>query len=50
MVEVPSNAKTQRVEHSAFETLRASLKDEVTSELEKFLVESLKELLKKAGT
>ena len=40
----PSRAKSPRVESSILETLRTTLKDEITSELENFLADSQKEI------
>ena len=42
----PSKPKSPRIENSLFESLRASLKEEITSEIKNLLVESQKELLK----
>ena len=42
----PSNSKSPRIENSFLESLRASLKEEITSEIKNLLVESQKELLK----
>ena len=42
----PSIAKSLRVEKSFLENLRASLKEEITSEIKNLLVESQKEMLK----
>ena len=42
----PSRPKSPRIEKSLFESLRASLKKEITSEIENLLVESQKEMLK----
>ena len=42
----PSSAKSPRIENSALEELRASLKDEITSEIKGLLAESHKDLLK----
>ena len=42
----PSNPKSPRVENSLLESLRASLKEEITSEIKNLLVESQKEILK----
>ena len=42
----PSNSKSPRVENSLLESLRASLKEEITSEIKNLLVESQKEMLK----
>ena len=41
----PSGAQSPRIENSTLERLRASLKDEITSELKNLLVESQKEIL-----
>ena len=46
MVAGPSSAKSPRIENSIFENLRASLKDEITSEIKTLLVESQKKILK----
>ena len=42
----PSSAKSPRIENSFLENLRASLKEEKTSEIKKFLVYSLRDMLK----
>ena len=42
----PSKPKSPRIENSPLESLRASLKEEITSEIKNLLVESEKELLK----
>ena len=42
----PSNSKSPRIENSLLESLRASLKGEITSEIKNLLVESQKEMLK----
>ena len=42
----PSRPKTPRIENSLFESLRTSLKEEITSEIKNLLVESQKEMLK----
>ena len=42
----PSRPKSPRVENSFLESLRASLKEEITSEIKNLLLESQKELLK----
>ena len=42
----PSNAKCPRIENCFLEKLRASLKEEITSEIKNLLVESQKETLK----
>ena len=42
----PSKPKSPRIEGSFFEILRASLKEEITSEIKNLLVESQKEMLK----
>ena len=42
----PSNPKSPRIENSLLESLRASLKEEITSETKNLLVESQKEMLK----
>ena len=41
----PSRAKSPRIENSFLEKLRASLKEEITSEIKSLLVESQKEML-----
>ena len=43
---VPSKPKSPRIENIFVESLRASLKEEITSELKNLLVESQKEMLK----
>ena len=42
----PSRPKSPRIENSLLESLRASLKEEITSEIKNLLVESQKEILK----
>ena len=42
----PSRPKSPRVENSFLESLRASLKEEITSEIKNLLIESQKEMLK----
>ena len=42
----PSNPKSPRIENSLLESLRASLKEEITSEIKNLLIESQKEMLK----
>ena len=42
----PSRPKSLRVENSLLESLRASLKEEITSEIKSLLIESQKEMLK----
>ena len=42
----PSIPKSPRIENSLLESLRASLKEEITSEIKNLLVESQKEMLK----
>ena len=42
----PSNAKSPRVENSLLESLRASLKVEITSEIKNLLVKSQKEMVR----
>ena len=42
----PSRPKSPRVEHIFLESLRASLKEEITSEIKNRLLESQKEMLK----
>ena len=46
LIAVPSRAKSSRVENSALESLRASLKEEITSEIMTWLLESQRETLK----
>ena len=46
MIVGPASAKFPRIESSALESLRASLKEELTSEIRGLLAESQKELLK----
>ena len=48
----PSEPKSSRVENSLLESLRASLKEEITSEIRNLLIESQREMLKllKPGT
>ena len=41
----PSKPKSPRIENSLLESLRASLKEEITSEIKNLLVESQKEML-----
>ena len=41
----PSRPKSPRIENSLLENLRASLKDEITSEIKNLLIESQKEML-----
>ena len=41
----PSRPKSPRIENSLLENLRASLKEEITSEIKNLLVESQKEML-----
>ena len=41
----PSRLKSPRVEYSLLENLRASLKEEITSEIKSFLIESQNEML-----
>ena len=43
---VPSSAKSSRVENSYLESLRASFKKEITSEIKNLLVENQREMLK----
>ena len=45
-LEGPSRPKSPRVENSALESLRATLREEITSEVKNLLIESQKELLK----
>ena len=42
----PSKPKSPRIENSLLENLRASLKEEITSEIKNLLVESQKEMMK----
>ena len=42
----PSRSKSPRIENSSLENLRASLKQEITSEIKTLLIESQKEMLK----
>ena len=42
----PSKPKSPRVENSVLESLRASLKEEITSEIKSLLIESQREMLK----
>ena len=42
----PSKSKSPRVENSFLESLRASLKEEITSEIKNLLAESQREMLK----
>ena len=42
----PSRPKSPRIENSLLESLRASLKDEITSEIRSLLAESQREMLK----
>ena len=42
----PSKPKSPRIENSLLESLRASLKEEITSKIKNLLVESQKEMLK----
>ena len=42
----PSRPKSPRIEHSLLESFRASLKEEITSEIKNLLIESQKEMLK----
>ena len=42
----PSKPKSPRVENSALESLRVSLKEEITSEIKNLLMESQREMLK----
>ena len=42
----PSRSKSPRIENSSLENLRASLKEEITSEIKTLLIESQKEMLK----
>ena len=45
----PSRPKSPRIENSLPESLRASLKDEITSEIKGLFIESQKEMLKLWG-
>ena len=42
----PSRPKSPRIENNLFESLRTSLKEEITSEIKNLLIESQKEMLK----
>ena len=42
----PSRPKSPRIENSSLESLRASLKEEITSEIKNLLLESQREMLK----
>ena len=42
----PSRPKSPRIENSLLESLRVSLKEEITSEIKNLLIESQKEMLK----
>ena len=42
----PSNPKSPRIENSLLESLRASLKEEITSEIKNLLIESQREVMK----
>ena len=42
----PSKPKSPRIENSLLENLRASLKEEITSEIKNLLIESQREMLK----
>ena len=42
----PSKPKSPRIENSLLESLRASLKEEITSEIKNLLIESQKEMMK----
>ena len=42
----PSRPKSPRIENSLLESLRASLKEEITSEIKNLLIKSQKEMLK----
>ena len=46
LVARPSNAKSPRIENSALDWLRASLRKETTSEIKTLLIESQREMLK----
>ena len=46
MIAGPSSTKSPRIRNSIFENLRASLKDEITSEIKTLLAEPQKEILK----
>ena len=43
----PSKLKSPRIENSLLESLRASLKEEITSEIKNLLIESQKEMKQK---
>ena len=45
-IEGPSSAKSPKIENSFLKDLRASLKEEITSEIKNILVESQKEMLR----
>ena len=45
-IAVPSSEKSPRIENNFLENLRASLKEEITSEIKNHLVESLKEMFR----
>ena len=47
MVAGPSNPKTPKIENSELEKLGASLKEVITSEMERLIVETQKELLER---
>ena len=46
-VAVPSRPKSPRIESNLLESFRASLKEEITSEIKNLLIESQKEVLKR---
>ena len=46
MITWPCHAKLPRIENRVLESLRTSLKEEITSEMKGLLIESQKELLK----
>ena len=50
LVTGPSHAKSPRAENSSLEGLRASLKEEIPSEIKNLLAESKRELLKMLRT
>ena len=46
MIAGPSNSKSPRIENIVLESLKASFKEEITSEIKNFLLESQREMLK----
>ena len=46
LVVAPPNAELPRIENSVLESLRAALREEITSEIKTLLIESQKEMLK----